>query len=55
MKNAHNHLQKLAVGLEQIVIDQQNFEGQFKHEFLDAEFRLKSVYSNTIVLISFQF
>jgi len=38
-------LQRLAVGLEQIVADQHLYKGKFKEEFNEAEFRLRAVSS----------
>jgi len=42
-KTTYHDLQRLAVGLEQIVIDQSIHNGKFLNGFIEAEFKLKSV------------
>jgi len=39
----YRNLQSLAVGLEQVVLDQSIYDGQYFEEFNEAEFKLKSV------------
>ena len=39
----YNYLQRFAVGLEEIVIDQALFDGEFIQEFNEAEYKLKAV------------
>ena len=39
----YTFLQKLAVGLEQVVLDQSVYDGRFMEEFNEAEFKLKTV------------
>lgn len=43
MKNIYGYLQRLAVGLEQVVLDQNVYDGRFMEEFNEAEFKLKAV------------
>ena len=43
IKNIYKFLQKLAVGLEQVVLDQTLYDGHFMEEFNEAEFKLKAV------------
>lgn len=43
IKDIHRYLQKMAVGLEQIVLDQTLYDGQFMEEFNEAEYKLKAV------------
>jgi len=39
----YNYLQRFAVGLEEIVLDQALFDGEFIQEFNEAEYKLKAV------------
>ena len=39
----YRFLQRLSVGLEQIVFDQNMYDGRFMEEFNEAEFKLKAV------------
>ena len=39
----YNYLQRFAVGLEEIVLDQALFDGEFTQEFNEAEYKLKAV------------
>jgi len=39
----YNYLQRFAVGLEEVVIDQALFDGEFIQEFNEAEYKLKAV------------
>ena len=41
----YNYLQRFAVGLEEIVLDQALFDGEFIQEFNEAEYKLKAVSS----------
>ena len=41
--NMYSYLQKLAVGLEQVALDQIIFDGRYDEEFNLAEYRLKGV------------
>ena len=41
--NMYTYLQKLAVGLEQVALDQIIFDGRYDEEFNLAEYRLKGV------------
>lgn len=41
--NAYEYMQKFAVGLEQIVWDQEDHGLLFRKEFKDAEFKLRTV------------
>ncbi|XP_059084110.1 uncharacterized protein LOC131881294 isoform X2 [Tigriopus californicus] len=43
IKDIHRYLQKMAVGLEQVVLDQTLYDGQFMEEFNEAEYKLKAV------------
>ena len=43
LKNIYGYLQRLAVGLEQVVLDQNVYDGRFMEEFNEAEFKLKAV------------
>ncbi|XP_023332161.1 uncharacterized protein LOC111704236 isoform X2 [Eurytemora carolleeae] len=47
MENAlskmYSYLQKIAVGLEQVVLDQAVYDGDFIQEFNEAEYKLKAV------------
>ncbi len=43
LKATFNSLQRLAVGLEQIVLDQNLYDGKFLDDFNEAEFKLKAV------------
>ena len=43
LKNIYRFLQRLSVGLEQIVLDQTMYDGRFLEEFNEAEFKLKAV------------
>ena len=62
LRNLYSYLQRLAVGLEQVVLDQTLYDGHFMEEFNEAEFKLKAVrmtltvtcfyYANEIVLFS---
>jgi len=39
----YNYLQRFAVGLEEVVLDQALFDGEFIQEFNEAEYKLKAV------------
>ena len=41
--NTYEYMQKYAVGLEQIVWDQEDFGLQFRTQFKDTEFKLRTV------------
>lgn len=41
--NAYEHMQTFAVGIEQIVWDQEDYKLRFRDEFKDAEFKLRGV------------
>ena len=43
LRNLYSYLQRLAVGLEQVVLDQTLYDGHFMEEFNEAEFKLKAV------------
>ncbi len=43
LRNVYRYLQRLAVGLEQVVLDQILYDGRFVEEFNEAEFKLKAV------------
>jgi hypothetical protein len=43
LKDTYEYLQKFAVGMEQIVWDQNDYNGAFKEEFADIEFKLRAV------------
>jgi len=43
LKSMYNNLQRLAAGLEQVVQDQNTYEGKYLEEFSEAEFKLKAV------------
>ena len=43
LRNMYNYLQKLAVGLEQVALDQIIYDGLYDEEFNLAEYRLKGV------------
>ena len=43
LQNMYSYLQKLAVGLEQVALDQMIYEGLYDEEFNLAEYRLKGV------------
>lgn len=43
LRNVYSYLQRLAVGLEQVVLDQILYDGRFMEEFNEAEFKLKAV------------
>ena len=43
LSKMYNYLQRFAVGLEEIVIDQALFDGEFIQEFNEAEYKLKAV------------
>ena len=43
MLRIYNYLQRFAVGLEEIVLDQALFDGEFTQEFNEAEYKLKAV------------
>ncbi len=51
LKATFNSLQRLAVGLEQIVIDQSLYNGKFLADFNEAEFKLKAV--SILIFIKF--
>ena len=51
LKNMYRFLQRLSVGLEQIVFDQNMYDGRFMEEFNEAEFKLKAV--GTIPIIAY--
>lgn len=41
--NAYEYMQRYAVGLEQIVWDQEDYNLEFRKEFKDTEFKLRTV------------
>lgn len=41
--NIYKYLQRFAVGLEEVVLDQALFDGEFIQEFNEAEYKLKAV------------
>ena len=43
LSRMYNYLQRFAVGLEEVVIDQALFDGEFIQEFNEAEYKLKAV------------
>ncbi len=43
LRNVYSYLQRLAVGLEQVVLDQTIYDGRFLEDFNEAEFKLKAV------------
>ena len=43
LQNIYSYLQRFAVGLEEIVLDQALFDGEFIQEFNEAEYKLKAV------------
>ncbi len=43
LRNIYKYLQRLSVGLEQIVLDETLYDGRFLEEFNEAEFKLKAV------------
>ena len=43
LQKIYNYLQRFAVGLEEIVLDQALFDGEFIQEFNEAEYKLKAV------------
>jgi len=43
LQRVYNYLQRFAVGLEEIVLDQALFDGEFIQEFNEAEYKLKAV------------
>jgi len=43
LRDVYSYLQRLAVGLEQVVLDQMLYDGKFLEEFNEAEFKLKAV------------
>ena len=43
LRNLYSYLQKLAVGLEQVALDQMIYDGIYDEEFNLAEYRLKGV------------
>ena len=43
LTNMYKYLQMLAVGLEQVVLDQAAYGGRYLEEFNETEFRLKAV------------
>ena len=43
LRSVYRYLQRLAVGLEQVVLDQILYDGRFVEEFNEAEFKLKAV------------
>ena len=45
----YNYLQRFAVGLEEIVLDQALFDGEFIQEFNEAEYKLKAVSQDVII------
>ena len=53
IKNIYKFLQKLAVGLEQVVLDQTLYDGHFMEEFNEAEFKLKAVSFLLFCLLQF--
>ena len=46
----YNYLQRFAVGLEEVVLDQALFDGEFIQEFNEAEYKLKAVSQYVLVL-----
>ena len=50
----YRFLQRLSVGLEQIVFDQNMYDGRFMEEFNEAEFKLKAVCRNSIIQLRLQ-
>ena len=52
IKNIYKFLQKLAVGLEQVVLDQTLYDGHFMEEFNEAEFKLKAVSFPTLLSLA---
>ena len=49
LRNMYTYLQKLAVGLEQVALDQVIYDGLYDEEFNLAEYRLKGV--STLILL----
>ena len=47
LRNMYSYLQKLAVGLEQVALDQIIYGGVYDEEFNLAEYRLKGVSINS--------
>ena len=45
----YNYLQRFAVGLEEVVLDQDLFDGEFIQEFNEAEYKLKAVSQYVLV------
>ena len=45
LQRIYNYLQRFAVGLEEVVLDQALFDGEFIQEFNEAEYKLKAVSS----------
>jgi len=43
LSTMYNYLQRVAVGLEQVVLDQAAYDGEFTQEFNEAEYKLKAV------------
>ena len=43
LQKIYNYLQRFAVGLEEVVMDQAIFNGDFIQEFNEAEYKLKAV------------
>ena len=43
LQKIYNYLQRFAVGLEEVVMDQAVFNGDFLMEFNEAEYKLKAV------------
>ena len=43
LQRIYNYLQRFAVGLEEVVLDQALFDGEFIQEFNEAEYKLKAV------------
>ena len=43
LSKIYSYLQRLAVGLEQVVLDQAVYDGDFIQEFNEAEYKLKAV------------
>jgi hypothetical protein len=50
LKNIYGYLQRLAVGLEQVVLDQNVYDGTFMDEFNEAEFKLKAVSQSVLYI-----
>ena len=46
----YNYLQRFAVGLEEVVLDQALFDGEFIQEFNEAEYKLKAVSLDVLIL-----